>query len=190
MFDNAAEYDALYPDATPLAVRFCVPRIAGGLPLARIRARIDGLAGLVPGRLESHMDSANRSTMSRWAIDRDNPDNPVLLEILVDGAPIDVVLADRYRDDLRQAGEGDGHCAFWFRLPQPLSPDRRHLVSIRRAADGADLFGGQMLIDRAEALETLLPRALHAPAATPETRADTARVLGEQIDTLRRLRAA
>jgi hypothetical protein len=192
MFDNAAEYDALYPGATRAQARFCAPRITGGVPFGRIRGRIDGLAGLVAGRLEGHIDSASRSVMSGWALDRDNPGGPVLLEILVDGVLVDVVLADRFRADLRDAGKGDGHCAFWLMLPQPLSPDRRHLVSIRRALDGADLVGGQMLIDRAEALQTLLPRALrhNAAGATPETRADTARFLGEQIDALRRLRAA
>ena len=47
----------------------------------------------------------------------DSPEEPVVLEVLVDGAPVLSVLANGYRDDLRKATFGSGCHAFDFRLP-------------------------------------------------------------------------
>jgi hypothetical protein len=40
MFDNAAEYHRLYPDALPTPARFCAPRVAEGRELERVRQRL------------------------------------------------------------------------------------------------------------------------------------------------------
>jgi hypothetical protein len=50
MFDNAAEYALLYPQASAGSeARFCVPRIEEGAELEVIRTRLARLAGLIPG---------------------------------------------------------------------------------------------------------------------------------------------
>jgi Hint domain len=188
IFANAAEYAALYPHAGRPEAQYCAPRVTGGAVLARIRGRLDALAQLAPGPLDSHVDVATRVSVSGWAHDRANPASPVLVEILVNDATAGFVLADRYRADLRAAGIGDGYCSFSFCLPTPLSAGRRHIISVRRAADGVGLFGSLVLIDRGEDPHSLIAGTLrqHAPAAMAESRADIARFLAAQIDTLRR----
>jgi Hint domain-containing protein len=189
IFANAAEYGALYP--YPYAGRpeaqYCAPRVTGPV-LARIRARLDALAQLTIGPLDSHVDVASRISVSGWAHHRAHPASPVLVEILVNDATAGFVLADRYRADLRAAGIGEGYCSFSFCLPAPLSAERRHIISVRRAADGVGLLGGLVLIDRGEDPQSLIAGALreHAPAAIAESRADIARFLVAQIDILRR----
>ena len=187
IFANAAEYAALYPHAGQPNAQYCAPYATGAV-LARIRARLDRLAQLALGPLDSHVDVATRVSVSGWAHDRANPASPVLVEILVNDATAGFVLADHFRADLRAAGIGDGYCSFSFCLPTPLSAGQRHIISVRRAADGVGLFGGLVLIDRGEDPHSLIAGTLrqHAPAAIAESRADIARFLAAQIDMLRR----
>jgi hypothetical protein len=46
MFDNAAEFSRLYPDALPQRATFCAPRIEDGEALEAIRARLSALAAV------------------------------------------------------------------------------------------------------------------------------------------------
>ncbi len=190
LFDNAAERAALSARHGGAATGLSAPRIAEGPPLIRIRARIDALAGLSPGPFDSHVDHAGRMSVVGWIRDRDHPRTPVMVEILVDGAPVGCIPADRPRPDL--SADAGNQCGFRFHLPTPLAPDRRHMLCVRRATDGAILSRGIALIDRGEALMPLLPTALrrHAPAASRERQADLAAFLATQIDALRRLRRA
>ena len=130
-FQNAAEYDLLYPEpATPQNP--CRPRIEDGFLLQRIKQRIDARAGLTPkpsaGPLRGCIDETT-PRLRGWAQDTTAPETPVLLEILQDGTLIGTILANRYRPDLRKAGLGSGCHA--FDLPAQGN------VTLRRASDGA-----------------------------------------------------
>ena len=165
MFHNAAEYDG-----TPTARwRFCAPRLESGPQLEAIRARIDARAGLgpatTPGPLEGFLDPPAADRIDGWA--RDGGAHPVLLEVLVDGGLVARLPADRFREDLHAAGIGDGRHGFSVSLPVPLSLDRRHEITVRRAADGALLPGA--------------PRVLE-PVAVPDTLAVTRRMLAAAVD--------
>lgn len=46
MFDNAAEYALLYPQAVPQAAHFCAPRLEDGEALEALRSRLAALAGM------------------------------------------------------------------------------------------------------------------------------------------------
>jgi hypothetical protein len=74
----------------------------------------------------------------------------VCLDIYVAGRPVGQVLANRYREDLRAAGLGNGHHGFEFALSRTLAcvPDG---VEVRRSLDGA-------ILQRTERCETLLRR--------------------------------
>ncbi|MBU6498051.1 MAG: Hint domain-containing protein [Rhodospirillales bacterium] len=189
-FANAAEYAALYPNATP-GGEFCAPRVEGGAVLARIRARLDAQAGFAPGPLDGHVDRADHVVIGGWAHDAGNPASPVLLEILVDGEPGGTVLAEQPRADLVGLDRGGGFCGFALPLRAPLDPDRAHLVSVRRAADGAELRGSPVLIDRAtDRATTRVEALLDQLADTRESEAaGVAAILMRQIDRLRGLRA-
>ena len=165
MFHNAAEHDG----APTTRWRFCAPRLDSGPLLEAIRSRIDARAGLTPeappGPLEGFLDPPTAASIAGWA--RDDSAHPVLLEILIDGGPVARLPADRFREDLHAAGIGDGRHGFALTLPTPLSPDRRHEITVRRAADGALLPGA--------------PRILE-PVAVPDTATVTRRLLAAAVD--------
>ena len=165
MFHNADEHDG-----RPTARwQFCAPRIDAGPRLDAIRARIDARAGLAsaaaPGPLEGFLDPPAADRIDGWA--RDGGAHPVLIEVLVDGGIVARLPADQFREDLHAAGIGDGRHGFSVRLPTPLSPDHRHEITVRRAADGALLPGA--------------PRVLE-PVAVPDTLAVTRRMIAAAVD--------
>jgi hypothetical protein len=146
MFHNAAEFTALYPNDNSPAWTFCAPMLAeASEQLAAIRGRLAVRAGLDDSRgpvaaWRGHLEQVSATQVRGWAFDSANPDARVRLEVLVDGASIGHVLANRERADLARAGSyGDGRHGFDFRLPDALEPGQ--LVAVRRAADGAMVPG-------------------------------------------------
>ncbi len=139
-FQNAAEYRALYPGQN-VASSACLPLLEDGVALHAIQQRLDARAGIVRpppathGALRGYVDEPGPSVCTGWAQDVENPETPVCLNIMVDGAPVARVLANLYRADLRQAGLGSGCHAFRATLPCGLTGR----LEIRRAADGAQL---------------------------------------------------
>jgi len=123
---------------TPGAVAAaCLPRVASGYHLARVKQRIDRRAGItaIPpqGPLRFCVDeSAPR--LRGWAQDLDAPETPVELELLCGGQSVLRLLANAYREDLRRAGLGSGCHA--FDIPRPAHPGP---LTLRRALDGAVL---------------------------------------------------
>jgi hypothetical protein len=153
MFQNAAEYEVLYPGETPCEPVFYARRVADGHALAAIRERLNARAGLAgaepaaPGVLEGAVDRADWSRVAGWAHDRANPGRPVELEVLVDSRVVARVMANRYRADLEKAGFGDGRCGFDIELPEALSPRSHHSIEVRRAADAQPLRGAPLLLE-------------------------------------------
>jgi hypothetical protein len=141
-FHNAAEFDLLYPNQPPPdELRLCAERPERGRKLeAALRAvAARAAAGVVAGPLEGWIDTVSDWRIEGWAIDRDHPELPVLLEVLVGERVIGTALACEERADLVQAGHGTGRVAFTFtprtRLPACTWPE----VQVRRASDGAAL---------------------------------------------------
>jgi hypothetical protein len=117
LFENGHERAHLNAGET---MSDCVPRILHGRRLETIRRRLDARAGLRPASL--------RAGEQRGPL-RGN------LECVSAGR----VLANRFRDDLRDAGLGNGACAFACPIPPTL---RGGEVIVRRASDGAELGRG------------------------------------------------
>lgn len=88
-----------------------------------------------------HLETVTRAFVSGWAHDARDPNTPVVLAVQVDGIPVGQVVADGFRQDLLNAGIGDGRCAFRFAFEGGLDPDRRHLVDVREVANGTALHG-------------------------------------------------
>lgn len=146
MFHNAAEFAALYPNDDAPAWTFCAPMLADASEqLAAIRARLAARAGLEVAcgpvaAWRSNLERVEPGRVQGWAFDSANPDARARLEVLVDGACIGHVVANRQRGDLARAGSfGDGRHGFDFRLPVELRAGQ--LVAVRRAADGAPVSG-------------------------------------------------
>ena len=147
MFQNAAEFAALYPEREAPRWQFCAERVESGPALERVRARLAARAGIAPaaaGMLRGALDTASRNEVAGWAAGADA--EPVALVVTVDGAPAGRILANQYRADLVAAGMRGGRHGFRAALPVALDPARPHSVAIRRAEDGAELPGSPVLL--------------------------------------------
>jgi autotransporter passenger strand-loop-strand repeat protein len=143
MFHNAAEYRALYPDASITPARFCAPRVESGDHLAAIHGAIAARAGLAAGQggqLRGMLDLVGLSRIEGWAANESHA-TPVDLRVTDNGVTIGQICADHPRPDLEAAGVGDGRHGFVFAVPGGLAPDRPHVIRVQRATDGQDLPG-------------------------------------------------
>ncbi|RZJ89793.1 MAG: hypothetical protein EON88_19370, partial [Brevundimonas sp.] len=114
------------------------------------------------------------------------------LLVLLDGALVGRVLANRLRDDLVRLEVGDGRHAFDLPFAPPLSPDREYVVEVLRESDGQPLKNSPMTLrptaDFDEAKRQLLTEVLGAPADEQAVR-DRLMFLEREATRLRRLYA-
>jgi hypothetical protein len=82
--------------------------------------RRSGLAGYV--------DEAVGKEVTGWAWQIDEPDRCVSLEILVDGEVVGSAVANQFRQDLADAGKGDGLHGFKVLLPDTMLDGRYHVI--------------------------------------------------------------
>jgi len=149
-FHNAEAFTRLYPgQVAPKAM--CQPRLDSGFQLYAIQCRLQAKAGLQESRqtgpLRGYVDQAGPKICFGWAQDAAAPAVPVSLDILSGGRRIGHVLANLYRQDVAEAGYGDGYQGFEFQLPAGIAG----AIEVRRSADGAllEMAAGQMAKERA-----------------------------------------
>jgi RHS repeat-associated protein len=150
MFQNAFEFAALYPAGVEGFAQYCAPRLDDGFEVECIRRKIAALAGIstepeAAGPLRGFIDLVDACSVQGWAQDCDHPDVPVCLAIHDGETLLGHALASGYRADLAQAGVGNGHHAFVFRLPTGktnASPN----ITVVRAHDRARLAMTQIAL--------------------------------------------
>ncbi len=138
-FHNAAEYLRERPDyVEPPETLLCAPRPESGPTLAQalapVLARATAIlakAGGTPGPLEGWIDDIADGHITGWAIDTQQPEMPVWLDVWSGTTKLGTVLACEHRADLEAAGKGSGRCAFTFALPDEAGTS----LSVRRAGD-------------------------------------------------------
>ena len=124
----------------PLPRPPCAPVITGGALLEGLRRHLFGPPPNVmpPGRLLGHVERIVRTeagtVIEGWAVNADDPAQPVHLPIHRDGTLCGVALANQWRPDLDRAGLAGGRCGFSARISGPP-----HGVSLCRAGDAAPL---------------------------------------------------
>lgn len=143
MFHNADEYFDVYGATIPGPAEYCVPRLRDGYEVEAARRVIDRRAGLesdeiAVGKLRGYVDETSRQRVTGWAQYVDHPEVPVCLDIRIGGRLLGRTLANRYREDLRQAGLGSGHHGFEFPLPKGLTFGA-DTIRVCRSADGEAL---------------------------------------------------
>jgi type VI protein secretion system component Hcp len=144
LFHNAPEYRTLYPEDEQAAARYYAPRLDAGYAVEKARRHIEARAGLRAvandnaDALRGYVDQISSRRIGGWAQNPDHPEAPVCLDVYADGRLIGQTLANRYREDLQQAGLGSGRHSFEFTPPAGLTfaPDA---VEVRRSFDGAML---------------------------------------------------
>jgi hypothetical protein len=190
MFHNAAEFAELYPGDSSPGWAFCAPRVDTGPVLEQIQRTIAQRAGLAApddpaacGPLDGYFDDASYTLINGWAYDSSQPDVPVWLEVLVNDGVIGRVLADKHRPDLAHISDGFHGFALW--LQHGLSPLTRHVIRVRRAADGCELPGSPRVLEPRD-----VPDFLRSPELVPALRtaalgAADDEALDQLLDSLR-----
>jgi autotransporter passenger strand-loop-strand repeat protein len=148
-------------------------------------------AGQTQDRWRGCVDVVTREHIAGWAQDCTQPDRPVDLQILDRGELIAQVLANRYRPDLAEAGIGHGWHSFEMRFSGGLPALSRHVIEVRRAADGGALAPPTVL-EAAESfgagLEHVVAQAVNAASGSFEQERVLAFMLA-QTDRLLQQRA-
>ena len=80
---------------------------------------------------EGFFDSVNCTEMQGWVWNRNSPNTLLRVDILINDTVFTQVMADQFRQDLLNAGKGDGRHAFKFALPARLKNSRLNSVKIR-----------------------------------------------------------
>ncbi len=186
-YDNALEYARLYPDEVQGQLKpDCAARLDCGFEVEAVRARIDARAGMAPrgtgvsGELKGWIAHVDAGGIRGVAYNLKSP-APVVIEVLVDGDVVGEAIANHDRTLLVGGEHIDRRCGFSVKLPDGLSPYRRHVISVRRAADGAELFGSPYMMEAAIPLTEMgrhkLSAALGDAVAQAGSVADMDRVL-------------
>jgi SAM-dependent methyltransferase len=76
------------------------------------------------------VDACTDIEVRGWAWDSDRPDDPLLLDVSIDGTHVASLFADQFGADLAIAGMGNGLHRFVFNLSGSLPLEGRHNVSV------------------------------------------------------------
>ncbi|RRA99169.1 putative Ig domain-containing protein [Larkinella rosea] len=90
-------------------------------------------ASLVSGSFDGFINGADCSSFRGWAWDRNKGNTAVSVDILDGSRVIQTLLADQFRQDLADAGKGNGKHGFRFTIPDQLKDGNPHLLSARVA---------------------------------------------------------
>jgi hypothetical protein len=101
---------------------------------------------------DGYLDGCDDRQVLGWAYDATRPDQPVEVEIQLDGRVVAVASADLFRPDLRQHRVGNGRHGFCCLLPPAIGAAGEGLVSARIKGTDFLLKGGPMRIKPAAAL--------------------------------------
>jgi glycosyltransferase involved in cell wall biosynthesis len=184
----ALDLAALQPVAPELAaLQLAAPEPAAPEPIVAVAETAPA-----PSGARGNVETVTRDRIGGWVWDERTPDDAVTLHILRDtGEVIASVVANRYRRDLEEAGIGDGRHAFDVRIPG-LAPLSRHVIHVRRAADGSELENSPVVIEAATRFDEGLEHAVTKAVAELGADGDETRVLSflmAQADRLLQKRA-
>ncbi len=77
---------------------------------------------------QGYFDGVDGLTAVGWAWNPDKPEERLEVVILADDVPVAEGVADQFRDDVLQAGIGDGRYGFKIKLPERLADDKDHEI--------------------------------------------------------------
>ena len=76
------------------------------------------------------LDRADCNEISGWAMDKHRPNTPLSVDLYEEKQYVATIVADHFREDLRNKGYGNGRHGFRMQTPPQLRDDRRHVLSI------------------------------------------------------------
>jgi hypothetical protein len=94
-----------------------------------------------PAHFEGSLDIVDVGSVRGWAMDGSRPEKPIQVEIYDGNTLLSTIVASEFREDLKNAGKGDGKHAFNYPLPQTLRDGQSHTISVKYAGSSSDLPG-------------------------------------------------
>jgi hypothetical protein len=88
---------------------------------------------------DGYLDGADCNQIWGWAWDRNNPNAPVSVDIYDGSTYITTIAANIFRQDLLNAGKGNGYHGFVFNVPASLKNGRTHSISVRFSGSSNNL---------------------------------------------------
>ncbi|RRB07611.1 putative Ig domain-containing protein [Larkinella rosea] len=82
----------------------------------------------VTGNFEGYLDKVECGTIRGWVWDRNKPNTPVTVEFYTGSTVWGSTIANIYRDDLKNAGKGNGAHAYSFTVPTDLKDGNTRLI--------------------------------------------------------------
>jgi SAM-dependent methyltransferase len=108
--------------------------------------RQDAFASVLHGDYEGVVDHADSATVLGWAWDAARPDVPVAVDLLDGARRIATAVADGFRQDLVDAGLGNGRHGFAFRIPPGSRDGGEHRLHVRISGTDIDLRRSPRLV--------------------------------------------
>jgi hypothetical protein len=93
----------------------------------------------VTGSFEGYLDKVECGTIRGWVWDRNKPNTPVTVEFYTGSTVWGSVVANIYRDDLKNANKGNGAHAYSFTVPAELKDGNTRLIRARVSGSTYDL---------------------------------------------------
>lgn len=91
-------------------------------------------------RVVGSLDSRVGRFLYGWIFYPDLPDDPVTINICIDGEVAGTAVADQYREDLEYAGKGNGYHAFKVELPPHVFDNEPHTIAVQDSVSGVFLL--------------------------------------------------
>lgn len=88
---------------------------------------------------EGSHEVADCNQISGWAWNRNDPNTPINVDIFAGSTHVATVAANLYRQDLFNAGKGDGRHAFVYNVPSHLRNGQMQTISVRYAGSYSNL---------------------------------------------------
>ncbi|WP_128544598.1 PQQ-dependent sugar dehydrogenase [Larkinella soli] len=97
--------------------------------------------GPVTGNFEGYLDKADCGGLRGWVWDRNKPNTVMVVEFYEGSTVLGQVRADLFRQDLKDAGKGNGVHGYSFPIPSAFRDGRAHSVGARIAGSAYVLKG-------------------------------------------------
>jgi hypothetical protein len=104
-------------------------------------------ATTVTGNFDGHLYGADCDTFRGWVWDTKKPNAVITVDILDGNNVIATIPAGEFRQDLKDAGKGDGKHYFRFVIPESLKDNQPHSLRARVTGNGFMLKSGPKVIN-------------------------------------------
>ena len=141
-----------------------------------------------PSPLRGCLDLASLDHFTGWADNPKEPNEPVELQILDNGALIAVTLANGWRRDLAVSRNNGGWCGFDVVIPGGLSPALDHVITVQRSSDGIQIPGSPVRLPSSDSFDQALRRTVKEALGSIRSRIaseDVLSFLAGEMESLR-----